>query len=545
MQSASWKSLAWLLCVGCVQRPAPAVDEGTTLANCNEGVEASTDVVLTERGPVRGVASPSGRAFKGIPFARPPVGEGRWRAPVEDMSCFEGVKDGTPFGPMCPHIQQEQGKAFDASAPVVGSEDCLSLNVFTPSDAAPGSQLPVLFFIHGGGNTVGSSSTEVGSGISLFDGTQLAQRGRVVVVTTQYRLGALGFLALPLETDGSVSGNYGLLDQQAALKWVQRNIAAFGGDASRVLLFGESAGAVDTCMHLAMKGSAGLFHRAILQSGSCAAAAPLSQRRTEAAKWLSGTGCEGHNDVAACLRRLTPEALIRAFPVEVVVGARRGDVSWGPTVDGVVLPEGPLDAMLNGRHHPVPILVGSNTEETSLSTPLISTEAEYRQALSALVGPSRVEEVVTRYPIATYGTPRKALIQVTTDAFFGCQARLIARAASLSKAAPTYRYLFARAPTLLGAYHGLELVYVFQKVEALTATPKAQDLAVQEAMMQSWTNFAYTGALLPTQALPWSEYASSEPLLQIDAVSSQVSGWRNSECDFWDSLLSKAPPPPP
>lgn len=534
-----------------IEPDAGAVDAGV---DCNAGAEASEEVVFTERGPVRGQVSAEGRAFRGLPFVKPPVGSLRWRPPEEDLTCWSGVRDARQFGPRCPQLEQGQGVPFDAGAPVLGAEDCLSANVFTPAGATPDAGLPVMVFIHGGGNTVGSASEPLGPnqpGITLYDGTRLAQRGNVVVVTFQYRVGVLGYLSTPAldaETDGGVSGNYGLMDQQAALRWVRRNVRAFGGDPSRVTLFGESAGAVNTCTHLAMPGSAGLFHRAIVQSGACSSALTPETRRTEAALWLGGTGCVGVADVATCLRALSPEALIRAYPVPVVVGGRRPPVSWGPVVDGRVLPEVPYVAMQNGRHHKVPLIVGSNLEETSLTMPLITTEAEYRAAVGALLTPALVDRVTQQlYPSATYGSPRKALIQVTTDGFFGCTTRLGLRAAAHGQqGTPVYRYLFSRAlQPARGAFHGIELGYLFQKLsESLPMVP-AGDLAVEAAMLGWWTRFASTGDPNGVGSITWPAYSSTEPFMRIDATPSTATGWRNAECDFWDALTGTSLPAPP
>ena len=238
------------------------------------------------------------------------------------------------------------------------------------------------------------------------------------------------------------------------------------------MLFGESAGALDTCMQVGMPSSAGLFQRALVRErlvhGGLA-----SQRAAHRGAHVARRARPARRRATrpACLRALTPEQLIRAYPVEVVVGERKGAVSWGPTVDGVVLPARPFDAMRAGTHLRVPLVVGSNLDETNLSMPLISTEAEYRAAVTALVGPTLTDAVLAQYPVATYGTPRRALVQVTTDAFFGCQARLTARAATKGQpGVPVYRYLFARAPVpARGAFHGIELAYVFQKVRELSA----------------------------------------------------------------------------
>lgn len=523
----------------------PGADAGV---DCTAGLTASADVVLTEQGAVRGVVHGDGaRSFLGVPYVKAPVAALRWQPPQRDLACWPAVRDATQWAPKCPQLVQGQGQAFDAGAPVEGQEDCLTLNVFTPPATEVG--VPVMVFIHGGGNTGGSTGETTGANaVRLYDGSTLAARGRVVVVSMEYRVGALGFLALPAldaQSDAGVSGNYGLLDQQAALQWVQRNVARFGGDPARVLLFGESAGAVDTCMHLAAPGSAGLFHRALVESGSCVAL-PLAAKRTEGTTWLQGTGCAGAVDVPACLRRLTPEQLIRAFPVPVNVGSRRPEVSWNPAVDGVVLPVNPLDALRAGTSAAVPLIIGHNAEETNLSMPLITTEPEYRAAVTQLVGPGLADQVLLHYPVATYGSPRRALVQVTTDAFFGCQARMASRAAVLGRpTVPAYRYFFERAPVAVrGAFHGVELAYVFQRLAALTPTPAAEDLAVEASVLGYWTRFAATGDPNGGGALTWPRVSSVEPMQRLDATVSTVTGWRNSECDFFDSLGGVSIPPP-
>lgn len=546
--------LSCALLVACGTPPA-VLDAGTgedagidAGVDCNAGATTSTDVAFTEQGPIRGLVDGTGaRRFLGIPYAKPPVGSLRWRHPERDLACWSAVRDATQWAPKCPQLPQQQGQPFDAGAPVEGQEDCLTLNVFTPPGTDGG--LPVMVFIHGGGNTEGSASETTGvNQVKLYDGATLASRGGVVVVTMQYRLGALGFLALAAldaESDAGVSGNYGLMDQQLALSWVQRNATHFGGDPARVMLFGESAGAVDTCMHLDMPGSAGLFQRAAVESGSCNAT-PITTKRSEGTKWLAGTGCTGAPDVPACLRALTPDQAIHAFPVEVVVGARKPEVSWGPVVDGVVLPLNPLDALHTGVGAAVPLMIGSNSEETNLAMPLITTEAEYRAAVTSLVGATLTNQVLQLYPVTTYGTPRKALVQVTTDAFFGCQVRMASRAAVIGRpTVPAYRYLFSRAPVAIrGAFHGVELPYVFQRISALTSTPSVDDLAVESAVLGYWTRFAATGDPNGAGALSWPQVSSVEPLQQLDVAAATRSGWRNAECDFWDGVAGVSIPAP-
>lgn len=528
-------------------------DSGTVDAgiDCNAGHTPSAELVFTERGPVRGQVSANGRAFRGLPFVKPPLGALRWRPPERELTCWAAPRDATQFGAKCPQLDQKQGTPFDAGAAVEGSEDCLTLNVFTPASASPDAGLPVMFFIHGGGNTNGSASESFeANGALLYDGTTLAQRGDVVVVTTQYRVGALGFLTLPAldgESDAGVSGNYGLLDQQAALQWVQRNIRSFGGDPDRVLLFGESAGAVNTCTQLAMPSSAGLFHRAIVQSGACRAVPAVDVRRTEGTTWLGGTGCAGAVDVPACLRQLSPEQLIRAYPVPVVVGGRKPPVSWGPTLDGLLIPREPAEAMRLGLHHRVPLIIGSNADETGLVTPAITTEAEYRAALTALTGPNVALRVLQQYPVAAYGTPRRALVQVTTDASFTCQARLASRAAAIGQpGVPVRRYLFTHAlQPARGAFHGLELFYLFQKLGEVAPQAPASEFALEASLLGFWTRFAATGDPNLPGASEWPLLTSTEPLQVLDTTLSTQAGYRNAECDFWDSLSAQGTIPPP
>lgn len=536
---------------GASDGPSAAPDAGAS-TGCSSSAAPAVDLVITDRGPVRGAVSAGAAAFLGIPYAAPPVGSLRWRPP-QPHACWSEVRSATSFGPACPQIPQQQGKPFDPAAPMIGDEDCLTVNVWTPADRAAGPTLPVLVFIHGGGNTIGSASERGGSGAYIYDGAKLAAGRRAVVVTVQYRLGALGFLAhaaLDAESPERVSGNFGLRDLVSALGWVKRNAEAFGGDAKRLLVFGESAGAVNTCMLVGVPAAAGLFSRALVQSGSCASAPPLGDKRTEGAMFARAAGCDGAPDVAACLRALGSEQIVRAVPSPVSVGLAPTDLRWGPTVDGAVLPELPLDAIAGGRHNAVPMIVGSNLDETGLATGAIPTEEQYRASVTALFGPVLAPQILALYPASQHGSPRAAFVQVGTDAKFGCQARLSARAAAKSARAPIYRYVFAQplesagaALEALGAWHGVELAFLFQSFDQPAATAGEREVA--RSMQEAWVRFADTGTPGAVGGVAWPAYGAGEPLLRLEPRPAVVEGWRNAECDFWDAIARRTIPPPP
>lgn len=322
-------------------------------------MEPAAGLVVTERGPVRGVDEGDTWSWKGIPYAAPPVGQLRWRPP-EPPACWSGVLDADAFGPKC--LQRgENGE-------VVGAEDCLTLNVWAPKGDAPEGGWPVMVFVHGGGNVQGSSSETVPGGAPLYDGRFLAQREGVVVVTLNYRLGALGFLAheaLSAESSDGGSGNYGLMDQIAALEWVRDNVAGFGGDPTRVMLFGESASGVDALALLASPLAEGLFRAVLVQSGG-ARGLPLDEAEAEGAERVAETSCGDAEDVLACLRDLDGSTIVETMPGVVGIGELElgaGSRVFGPVVDGRVLEQPPLQAVEAGAHHAVPFVVGTNLDE--------------------------------------------------------------------------------------------------------------------------------------------------------------------------------------
>lgn len=495
--------------------------------------------VVVEGGALEGAREGAAMAYRGIPFAAPPVGEARW-SPPGVVPAWPGVRPAVQFAPPCPQR--------DASGAATGDEDCLYLNVWTPAGATTASRLPVLFFIHGGGHVQGSASVRLGDGTFLYDGGRLAATSRAVVVTAQYRLGALGFLAHPGFTAASpwgTAGNYGTLDLIAALQWIGRNAGVFGGDPRRVLVFGESAGAVETCMLLVSPLSQGLFSAALMQSGGCVAAS-ASRAAQFASEYAQAAGCGAAGDVAACLRALPVATLLATLPPEVSVV--KPSSGYGPHVDGVVIPEPPMDLLASGRHNRVPLVVGANRDETGREAALIVTETQYTAAVLALVNNSRflADAILATYPVSEYGSPRLAFTALTSDANFICPARRIARAAAQGQAEPVYRYFFTHPPDnasaavrALGAVHGMELLYVFDALDAQGYRPSPGEVELAAFIGASWRRLSATGNPSPPGGPAWPPASvENDPFMELATPPAPGEGVRSTQCDFWDSLLA-------
>lgn len=522
----------------------------TTLAACSGGgtdstegtqdspqslpPEPSADTVATQCGTFRGSATEGVVAFKGLPYARPPIGALRWQPPAAPVCPLE-TRVADAFAPACAQLDAD-GNTLSLA------EDCLYLNVWTPSGAFPSNDArPVLFFIHGGGNQQGSTSTER-LGVTLYDGSRLAAASDAVIVTVGYRLGALGFLAHPAlsaESADQRSGNYGLLDQIAALNWVQDNIAAFGGDPQRVTIFGESGGARDVCSLVASPLASGLFHGAIMQSGGCRQPA-LAQAEADGMTIARAAGCDA-TDSADCLRSASVQSLLDAIGPEVMDNAFVGE-NIGPVVDNHVLLDSPETVIAAGAHNIVPLIIGANADETGNSAPLNLSEAEYTALIRTQFGVPLGDIILARYPASSYASPAAAYVALSTDVQFICPARRLARAAAVYSQ-PVYAYRFAKAfeSTLLqrfGAFHGIELIYLFQQISALQDyTATTADLAVESAMADYWGAFAHTGDANGGTNAVWEPYsAAADNVLQIAANIEQIVEPRADECAFWDTF---------
>jgi para-nitrobenzyl esterase len=490
---------------------------------CGVGVVPTPGVVVTTTGAVSGTLRDDVYEWLGIPYATPPTGALRWKAPAP-ASCWAGVRPATTAGQVCPQLQPDGG--------VRGAEDCLFVNVVAKRGL---TNAPVMVWIHGGGNTTGSGSDD------LFAGHDLSNRRDVVVVTFNYRLGALGNLVhagLSAESDAGVSGNYGILDQHALLRWVRDNIRGFGGDPSKVLLFGESAGGQNTLLNLFTPGSRGLFHAAIAQSGGVYGTT-LTQALTGLTPLVQGMNCHTATDPVACLRAV-PATTLAAFP-SAIGPLDRGGVRYGPVIDGVVVPGNGFDLAAQGRQHGVPVIIGTNADETSRMVSPVSTDAEYQAAVRGLYGPLATRALM-QYPSSRFPSPRAALIALTTDATWTCPSRRMASALAGSQTAPVHRYFFTwRAPSpagaIIGATHGLEIPFIFRTFSALSANfqPTPSSTALSDAMQGYWSSFAAGGS--PMGPVVWPRFpATGDVTLGLDDTITVLPGVRTADCDFLDSL---------
>ncbi len=486
-------------------------------------------------GPITGelVEEGAARAFLGIPYAEPPVGELRWKRPVPRAPWAEPL-DATKLGKPCTQLSP-LGSGFDPKT----SEDCLTLNVWTPSVLpASGAPLPVMVWIHGGGFVLGSSAE------AQYDGRRLASEAGAVVVSLNYRLGPMGFLALPElaaeDADGGSTGNYGLEDQRLALAWVKENAAAFGGDPSNVTIFGESAGGMSVCDHLVSPGSAGLFHRAIIQSGPCTTVTPLDAASAQGAELAAAVGCAD----LACLRQASAEVLWEALPSgDFLFG---GGASWGPVLDGAVLPDHPGAALAKGDFAKVPVMVGSNADEATLFFTLADATIADEGAFAALaeqLAPGFGDDIVAQYPTGEFGSAQAAAEAAIGDAGFVCPSRRTARAvAAAGESAFVYHFTHAPSGVLfgdgLGAFHSAEIRYVFRVPGQLMPYELDEaELGLSDTMIGYWSRMAASGDPNGAGATPWPVYdEASDVVLGLNTDVMALPALHAERCDFWDTL---------
>jgi para-nitrobenzyl esterase len=528
---------------GSFGEPDPAPDCGTPL-----GPEASDPLrVGTTEGLIVGGLTDGIQRFLGVPFSRPPIGDLRFRPPAAP-ACRSDALAATTFAPACLQVDKGCATGKTEGCSVVGNEDCLYLNVWRPArSSADGRPRPVLFFIHGGGNSIGSTSEEVAPGVHTYDGAALAALSDAVVVTTAYRLGPFGWAAHPdmaRPENGGVEGNFGLLDQIAALRWVRANAGAFGLDPDRVMIFGESAGAVNVCMLLASPRASGLFAAALMQSGGCPAYGASQVRATTEAT-AAAVGCaDAPAGTLACLKGVSGADLLLANPPRVDVAGFSGR-TLQPYIDGDILPEAPLAAFRAGRGARVPTVVGSNADETAASLPPAASidAAAYAASVRALVGPL-ADAVLAQYPVERFASPWEALMRVTTDVKFVCPTRTVLRALAVqAPEVPRWRYFYThRLDNLLRrdpyAQHGIELLFVFQQLNVAGYRPSDDEAALAAFIGRSWGSLAANGTPALSDGPVWPPYViDSDPHLVLEGGGVHAGeGVRSADCDFWDNL---------
>jgi para-nitrobenzyl esterase len=569
-------SVLWPLIVGAAiaLTGAPAVPASAAAA--------APPTVTTPKGifpsqTFQGVANSGVNDFLGIRFAAAPIGSLRFAAPVPPAA-VSGTIDATSFGSPCPQNASPFGTAST-------NEDCLFLNVYVPGNGISSrNKLPVMVFFFGGDFVDGEGS--------LYDPTNMAIQGNAIVVTMNYRLGILGYMAsaaLSLQASTGVSGNYGFLDQLFALQWVKQNIGAFGGNPDDVTIFGESAGGFSVCAAIASPKGAGLFQRAITESGPCAEPLPtLATAQTSGASIVSALGCAESSDAAAvaCLRNLPVSAILTQQASITSATNLTSLTAFFTNVDGVFIPQEPVLALALGQYNHVPVIEGTNHDEGRLFVavgfdlnPTVGTitAAEYPTAIqsvaSALVtaeagllttggsasgsspgGNSQEEnqiaqEILHEYPLANFAGPGEALGTVLTDGLFSCIANVTNEVLSLS--VPTFAYEFndenAPTPELppvsfpYGATHTDELPFLFTLPETpATLSNAEQTLATQ--MKSYWTGFAQGGNPNSSQTPAWAPFSAAignVQSLNTPRPGAELNYAAEHHCNFWIGILEQ------
>jgi para-nitrobenzyl esterase len=516
-----------------VTATAPAVSASTGPA---DAVSASTGhglVVRTDKGLVEGMSAEGTDQWLGVPYAAPPVGALRWAAP-QPAQPWTGVRQATSYGGRCAQLASGNGPRAD-------NENCLYLNVFTPPGRSDRG-LPVLVMIHGGGLTTGAGDQH--------DGSLIVTTDNIIVVSINYRLGPFGFLDVPGlgTTPSTANGNFGLLDQEAALRWVQRNIGAFGGDPAKVTIAGESAGGWSDCALLASPQARGLFRGVIMESGSCASQSPATAQAASLA-FAKAAGCTEAATAVACLRALPEATLLSA------------SASYQPefTYGGPELPVADASAVASGNYNRVPVLMGTNHNEgRTFSQGLTGlTESQADAVIQSEFG-SQTAAILARYPWSSYPAPYTAAYMIGdiwTDSGFltgigGCPTQNLA--SQFASTTRTYFYQFddLHAPGLnndhpgyqWGAGHAMELAYLwpsFNNGYSLYDLLTPAQLELSQQMVKYWGAFVTAGRPEVAGQPAWPNYTSGQLLSlrpgdQTRLISAATFGAEH-QCSFWDA----------
>ncbi len=517
-------------------------------ASCvfSRGEKAPSCLVTTSSGDVQGVDRRSSCAFLGIPFAAPPVGPLRWKPPRPAAPWAPATLRAIAEPASCPSINPPGTNATQ------GSEDCLRLNIWTP-DPAPASPAPVIVWLHGGAFIAGSANA------TAHNGEKLAERTGAIVVAVNYRIGPFGFLghaALTAEDrDYPSSGNYGFLDQRAALAWVREHIAAFGGNPHNVTLAGQSAGAHSVSLHVVSPRSAGYFARAIMQSGYASARWPTrAAAESTGSEFATALKCTDPSQVLSCLRSRTRDEVLLAMPSGQQQFAETTRVSWGPVVDGLDIPDQPRTLYENGSFNHVPVIVGATRDEgwayVDRSFPAGLSREVYEATVESEFGTADAPAILAMYPVAGFASPKHALAQITGDVEAVCEARRIARLVERTRT-PVYLYSFERkgdAAVAGHVIHGRDTNFVFGN-NFDRPTPyvlNRADLALFGVISDYWTRFAAEGNPNREQAnvVAWpafkhvvGEGRGADPYIALDWPMREGTEWREKPCDFWDGFF--------
>ncbi len=493
-------------------KPPATVDYSS---DSSEPAPPDPTVVKTDAGYISGVQENGLRVYLGIAFAAPPAGDLRWKPPAPAQP-WDGVKETKAFCAACPQPP-------NASPGLVTNEDCLYLNVWTPAHSAD-EKLPVMVFFYGG------AFGKIAGDISTYNGTTLAQKG-VIVVTTNYRVGALGFLAHPEldnESANNVSGNYGLQDQRATLQWVQRNIGAFGGDPSRVTIFGQSAGAESILIHLVSPQSKGLYSQAIVESATFwTKGAEIDALNSKAdaenlgVNFAKSLGYSGPGAIAQ-MRKLSYQEIANATPWPASSFQIVSTPHFEPTIDGWEIPDSPDTLFGLHREYAIPLMIGHNADDgITLAADANMTVPEYVTYIQGRFGPE-AEQVLKNYPATSTAEVQLRLDQIMTDYDFNDAAKFVAGSMSdLEPKTYLYRYSYVLPGQPLGAFHGSECFLLFGLTNEVKADP-----VVAANIVDLWTRFAKTGDPNGGMNVTWPQYTrTGDRYLDINDTPTVKSGY--------------------